>query len=162
MSFKSSFWALKDAGCSGLRFGIYVLIWIWLLVFNSPMIRIFAIILDLKVQRTSMSLKSWFRASEDAGDSWLELASWSWFGYGHWSLTHPWSKFQLSILILKVQRTSMSFKSSFGALEDAGGSWVGFAIFILIWICPMVFGTPIFWILAPYLDFEGEKTIHVL
>ena len=33
------------------------------------------------------------------------LASWSWFGYCHWSL--------------KVQRTSMSFKSSFGALEDA-------------------------------------------
>ena len=50
------------------------------------------------------------------------LASWSWFGYGHWSLIHLWSKFWLSILILKVQRTSMSFKSWFGALEDAVGS----------------------------------------
>ena len=39
------------------------------------------------------------------------LASWSWFGYGHWSLIHPWTKFCLSLLILKVQRTSMSFRS---------------------------------------------------
>ena len=58
------------------------------------------------------------------------LASWSAFGYGHWSLIHPWSEFWLSILILKVQRTSMSFKSSSGALEDAGDSWLGFAILI--------------------------------
>ena len=49
------------------------------------------------------------------------LASWSWLGYGHWSLIHPYSKFWLYILILKVQRTSMSFKSSFGAFEDTGG-----------------------------------------
>ena len=45
------------------------------------------------------------------------LAYWEWFEYGHWSLTHLLSKFWLSILILKVQRTSMSFKSSFGDLE---------------------------------------------
>ena len=50
------------------------------------------------------------------------LASLSWFGYGHWFLVHPYSEFWLSILILKVQRTSMSFKSWFGALEDTGGS----------------------------------------
>ena len=62
------------------------------------------------------------------------LAPWSSFGYGHWPLIYPWSKFWLSILHLKVQRTSMSFKSSFGALEDAGGSWLGFGILILIWI----------------------------
>ena len=55
------------------------------------------------------------------------FAPWYWFGYGHWSLFHPYSEFWLSILILKMQRTSMSFKSSFGALEDAGGSWRGFA-----------------------------------
>ena len=90
------------------------------------------------------------------------LASWYWFGYSHWSLVHPYSKFLLSILILKVQRTSMSFKSSFGALEDAGGSWLGFGILILIWIWSLVFGTPIFKILALYLDFEGAKNIHVL
>ena len=39
------------------------------------------------------------------------LASWYWFGYGHWSLVHPYAEFWLSILILKVQRTSMSLKS---------------------------------------------------
>ena len=62
------------------------------------------------------------------------LASRYWFDYSHWSLIHPYFKFQLSILNLKVQRKSMSFKSSFGALEDAGGSWLGFVILILIWI----------------------------
>ena len=41
------------------------------------------------------------------------VASWSWFGCGHWSLIEQWSKFLLSILILKMQWTSMTFKSSF-------------------------------------------------
>ena len=71
------------------------------------------------------------------------LASWSWFGYGHWCLIQPWSKFWLSILILKVQRTSMSFKSFFRALEDAWGSWLR-------------------WFLDLYFDFEGAKTIRIL
>ena len=90
------------------------------------------------------------------------LASWSWFGYGHWSLMYPWSKFWLSILILKMQRTSMSFKSSFEALEDAGDSWLGFHILILIWILSVVFDIPLIQILALYLNFEGAKNIHVL
>ena len=92
----------------------------------------------------------------------LGLASWSRFEYGHWSLTHPWSEFWLSILILKVQRTSMSFKSWFGTLEDAGGSWLGFGILILIWIYSLVFDISLIWILALYLDFEGTRNIHVL
>ena len=77
--------------------------------------------------------------SPDLGFSWglvvpdWGLASWSWFGYGYLSVLPPCANFWLSILILKVQRTSMSFKSSFGALEDAGDSWVGFGILILIW-----------------------------
>ena len=37
------------------------------------------------------------------------LASWSWFGYGQWSLIYSCSKFWLSNLILEVQRISMSF-----------------------------------------------------
>ena len=60
------------------------------------------------------------------------LASWYWFWYGHWSLIYPWSEFWLSILILKVQRISMSFMSWFLALEDAEGSWLGFVSLILI------------------------------
>ena len=43
------------------------------------------------------------------------LGSWSWFVYGHWSLIHIFSEFRLSILILKMQITSKSFKSWFGA-----------------------------------------------
>merc|ERR1712112_265361 len=77
-------------------------------------------------------------------------------------LIYPYSEFWLSILILKVQRTSMSFKSLFGALEKTGGSCLGFGILILIWIWSLVFGTPICQILALYLDFEGAKNIHVL
>ena len=52
----------------------------------------------------------------------LGLASWSWIGYGHWSLIHPCSKLWLSILILKGQRTSMFSESWFG--PDGEGSWL--------------------------------------
>ena len=86
--------------------------------------------------------------------------------YSNKSLLEPikaeLSLFQLFILILKVQRTSMSFKSWYGALEGTGGSWLGFCILIMIWIWSLVFGTPICQILALYLDFEGAKNIHVL
>ena len=67
-----------------------------------------------------------------------------------------------SILVLEVQRTSISFKSWFGALEDAGGSWLGFGILILILMWSMVFEAPMIRILALYLDLEGAKNIHVL
>ena len=63
-----------------------------------------------------------------------DLASRSWIGYGPWFLVHPGSKFGLSILSLKVQRTSTSLKSWYVALEDAGDSWLGFGILILILI----------------------------
>ena len=118
--------------------------------------------LILKGQRTSMSSKSSFRALEDTAGSWLRFGSWSWFWYDQWSLIYPQSKFWLSLLILKMQRTSMSFKSSFEALGAAGGSWLGFGILILISIWSLVFDTPMIQILALCLDFEGAKNIHVL
>ena len=62
----------------------------------------------------------------------LGLASWSWFWYDIWSFIYQWSKFWLSILTLKVQRTSMSCKSLFGALEDAG-SLFGYGHWSLIY-----------------------------
>ena len=89
------------------------------------------------------------------------LQSWSWFGYDCWSLIHTWSKFWLTILLLKVQITSMSIESWFGAIVGAGESWLGFGILILIWIWPLVLDTPIFRISALYLDFDGAKNIHV-
>ena len=84
----------SGAGGSWLWFGILILILIWSLVFDTPMIQI------------------------------------------------------LSNFILKVQRTSMSFKSWFGALEDAAGSWLVFVILIMIWIWSVVFGTLMFQNLA--------------
>ena len=62
------------------------------------------------------------------------LASWSWYIYGHWLQIDPGFEFRLSILILKVQTTSMSFKSLFGAFENVGGALQGFDILIMIWI----------------------------
>ena len=56
----------------------------------------------------------------------------------------------------------MSFKTSFGALDDAGGFSPGFGILILIWIRSLVFDIPMTQILALYLDFEGAKNIHFL
>ena len=90
------------------------------------------------------------------------LASWLWFRYAHWSLIQQWFEFQLSILIFKVQRTSMSFKSWFGALENTEGLLMGFCILIMIWIWSLVFVSTIFRILALFLDFEGGKNIHAL
>ena len=100
----------------------------------------------------------------------MEEAGGFWLGFGILILIRIWSlvfdttiiQILLSTLILEVQRTSMSFKSLFGALEDAGGSWVGFGIFILIWIWSLVFDKLMIQILALYLDFEGAKNIHVL
>ena len=110
-----------------------------------------------------MSFQSWFGAFENAGGSWLGFGILIVnFWYGQWSLIHPYSKFRLSIFILKVQRSSMSFKSWSGTLEDPRGSWLGFGILILIWIWSLVFNTPMIKIFALYLDFEGTKKIYVL
>ena len=100
----------------------------------------------------------WWRLEDPDGS----FTSWSLFGYDRWSLIYPHYKDWLSIFILKVQRTYTSFKSWFGALEDAGDSWLVFGNFTLIWIWLLVFGTLIFRILSLYLDFEGAKNIHVL
>ena len=97
-----------------------------------------------------------------AGGSDWGFASLSSFGYGRWSLIHQYYEDWLSIFMLQVQRLSISFKSRFGAYGDAGGSLFGFGILILIWIWSIVVDTPMFQILALYLDFEGAKNIHVL
>ena len=90
------------------------------------------------------------------------FAPWSSFDYGHWSLIYLYAKFWLSILILKVQITSMSFKAWFRALENTGESWLGIEILVLIWIWSLAFGTTMFQMFSLYLDFEGANNIHVL
>ena len=149
---KSPDWNLEDAQGSWLDFDILIMILIWSWYTHVPNFDSLSWFLRCKEHPCPLSpnLGLW-RMLEvpDCG-----LVSWSWFGYGHWSLIYSCSKFWLSILILKVQRTSMSFKSWFGALEDAGGSWLGFGILILIWIGSPVFDTLMFQIF--------EKNIHVL
>ena len=70
--------------------------------------------------------------------------------------------FLFSILILRVQITSMSFKSVLWTVVGAGGSRLGFGISILIWIWSRVFDTHIFLTLALYIDFDGAKKICCL
>ena len=55
-------------------------------------------------------------------------------------------------------KTTISFKSWYGPLEDTGCSWLGFWILILIWIWSLVLDTTMFWVLALYLHFEDIKT----
>ena len=52
----------------------------------------------------------------------------------------------------------MSSKSRVGTLDEAGGSYQ----FFFVWIQSLVFDTPMFKIFGSYLDFEGAKNIHVL
>ena len=94
---------------------------------------------SLKVHRTTVSFKSYLLTLMGAGGSWL--------GFGIliliqiWSLALGTQMFRILVLylILKVQRTSMSFKSWFVALDDAGGSLLGLGIVILIWILSPAF-----------------------
>ena len=123
-------WPLDDAGGFQLEFGISVLVWIWLLIFDTPMFSI----LILKVPRTCMSFKSWlglWRMLEVPNSVGILILTWI------WSLIFDTPMF--SILILKVQKTLMSSNSLFGAVEDTGGCWPGFVILILIWIWSLVF-----------------------
>ena len=72
-----------------------------------------------------------------------------------WSLAFAKPMFKILDLYLdfKGAWTSMYDKSWFGALEDAGGSWLGFGILIFIWLWSIVFSnTPMFQVLALYLD----------
>ena len=82
------------------------------------------------------------------------LASWFLFEYAHWLLIQSYYKFRLSILILKMQGTSMSLKSIFGSLEDAECSCLGFLILILIWMWSLVFDRPMFQICSLSPDFK--------
>ena len=86
-------WLLENAGYSWLGFGILSLIlmwsldfdtnwqeffilisiWIWPLVFVTPMFQIFHLYIDFEGAKTYMSSKSGFEAFEDSGGSWLGL-----------------------------------------------------------------------------------------
>ena len=64
-----------------------------------------------KLFTIKMSFESWFGHWRRLEVLRWGLSSWSLFGYFHWSLLHPCSELELSILILKVQRSFKSFKS---------------------------------------------------
>ena len=142
------------ASWSRFRYGQWSLIYPWSEFLPS--------ILILKVKRTSTPFKSLFEALEDAVGSWL--------GFGIliliWILSMVFNIPTIQIFALYLDfegvKSSMSFKSSFRALEDAGGFWLGFEILILIWIWSLVFDIPMIWIGALYLDFEGAMNICVL
>ena len=109
-------------------------------------------ILIFKLQIASISFKSWFRALVYDWGFWLsfDIMILIWI----WSLAFNTPMFLILALHfdLKVQRTSMSFKSCFWALEDAGGPWLWFGILILILPWSLAVHKLIFQILALYLD----------
>ena len=137
-SFESWFGALVGAWGSWLEFGLLILISIWLQVFDIPIFWILDPHLILKVQRKSMSFKSWFGASVGARCFWLGFSIL--ISIWRWSLVFDTPRFLILALYLdfEVPRTSISFNSRFWALKDAGGSWLGFGILISNWIWSLV------------------------
>ena len=88
-----------------------------------------------------MSLQ--MEAFEDAGGSGLGVGMLIYiYIYGHWSLIHQSYKFWLSMLTLKVQE-HVFLSVLVGALEEDGGSRMGYGIFILIPMMSLVFIIPI-------------------
>ena len=150
----SWFWRCKEHPCPfspglGLRWGLEVPDWgsaswplfgygHWFLIDIYCKFGLSILILKV-VQRTSMSFKPWLGALDNSGGSSLRFGSWSWFRHENWSFIHPWPKFWLPILMWKVQRSFVSFKFWFLALEDT----------------VEVPDTPIFQILALFFYFEG-------
>ena len=94
-------WDLEDAGGSWLESGILTLIWFWSLIFGISMLRIFALYLDLKVQRISMFFKSSFWYLEAAGGSWLGfgILNFIWI----WSLVFDTPMIQILALYLDFE-----------------------------------------------------------
>ena len=159
VSFKSLFEALEDPGGPWMDFGVLIMIWIWSLVFDTPISNFLLSMLILNVQRTSCSFTSYFgfwRMLEVP-----DLGSWFLYEYGQLSFIQMYADYLLSILILEVQGTSTSFKSWFGGVDNSGGLWLGFWILILIWIYSPSFETPMIQILALFIDFEDVTNIHV-
>ena len=140
MSFKSSFGALEGAGCSCLGFGRcwIFLTGIWHLDLDLDMVTGLWYTHDTNYGSLSLFWRckdypcplSLIGAFQDAGGSWLGSGLLILIMSLVFDASCP--KSWLSILILKVQRTSMSYKSWFGALEDNLGSWLEFCILILI------------------------------
>ena len=161
MSFNAWLLALEDAWGSWLRIGILILVCILTLVFDILMIKI--LVLYLEGEKSIMYFKSSFGGF---GGCWRFL--------GHvWYLDLDLDMFNCLLYTHDPNVVSLSWfwrckdhlcpvSPVMGALEDAGGSWLGFGIFIIIWIWSMGFDVPMYPILALYFDLEGAKDIHVL
>ena len=95
--------------------------------------------LNLKVQRKFMSQVLRGDLEETAG-SWLRFGVFILYDNGHFdtNVIEMW----LSILILKLQSTYISFKSWFWALKNFGGSWLVFGIYTLVWMWSLVLKHP--------------------
>ena len=111
ISLKSCFWTCDDAEGShwGLAFWSWFWYFHWSLVHHCSEVWLF-----WRCKEHPCPLNPHLGLWRMPDVPYWGLEPWSWFGYGHWSLIFPLSEFWLTILILKVQRTSMSFKSSFG------------------------------------------------
>ena len=151
MSLMSWLGDLVGAGGSWLGFGILILILIWLLVFATPPFRILALYFDFECAKDIHVL---IVPILGFGGGWRFL-TWVWHLYLHLDMVTglcytyiPIFRILALCLDFEGEKTSMSLMSWFGAFVEAGGSWLGFGVLILMWIGSLVFATSIFWILA--------------
>ena len=143
MSFKYWFGPVEDAAAYWLKFGILILIWIWSLVFNTPMSQILALCLDFEITKNIYVLLVLIWAF---GGCWrfltfvwnidldLDMVPGLWYNLVPNFVSLSW--------FWRCKEHLCLFKSWLGALEDARGSWLGFGILILIWIWSLAFDTP--------------------
>ena len=91
-------WILEADRISWLVFCILIKKQICKMVFYALILWLLAVYIDLKMQRTFMSIRSWFGAFEDAS------GSWQWFGIliliWTWSLFFNKPKFHILFLYL--------------------------------------------------------------
>ena len=132
MSSKSWSRVVEDSGGSCLEYRFPIMMGGVYNVLLNLSFKIQLSTLNKKVQRTPMSLMSWTGVVEDFGGSWLGFHSWSWLGGVYNVPNKLYSEIQLSTLSKKVKRTSMSWKSCSGDVEDSGGSLLGFWFLIMI------------------------------
>ena len=85
-TFKSWFWALMEAGGSWWGFCILIFIWIWSLVFDTPILQRLSLYLHFEGAKNICSFKFWYGALEDAGCSWWGFWGKCGFLTGVWHL----------------------------------------------------------------------------
>ena len=146
-----------------MRFVILIFIWIFSLVSATPMFWTFALCLDFEgaknIQVLQVLIWGILRRCRLLTGIWhldldLDIVTGLWYTHdpNFGSLSWFW----------RCKEHPCPWSPHLGLWRTLEVPDWGFGILILIWIWSLVFDTPMIWILAPYLDVEGAKNIHIL